>query len=181
MNNVMAFNTCQFINKHIALFPVSSLQNLICISLWTGRPGVLWFMGSQRVGHDWATELNWTDLFHGRSSGQGSPGPDTVLPRGLGFEAGGQDWRDLVGHLQASGKQMFVTRCCDRWWSFPTTACSLPPHLLPSEGVAFFPKDITCGHMTNFGKWDVSTHACGSIRRSWNRMCFAPHPERVNS
>ena len=29
---------------------------------WTGRPGVLWFMGSQRVGHDWATELNWTDL-----------------------------------------------------------------------------------------------------------------------
>ena len=28
---------------------------------WTGRPGVLWFMGSQRVGHDWATKLNWTD------------------------------------------------------------------------------------------------------------------------
>ena len=26
---------------------------------WTGRPGVLWFMGSQRVGHDWAAELNW--------------------------------------------------------------------------------------------------------------------------
>ena len=29
---------------------------------WTGRPGVLWFMGSQRVGHDWATELKWTEL-----------------------------------------------------------------------------------------------------------------------
>ena len=28
---------------------------------WTGRPGVLWFMGSQRVGQDWATELNWTE------------------------------------------------------------------------------------------------------------------------
>ena len=26
---------------------------------WTGRPGVLWFLRSQRVGHDWATELNW--------------------------------------------------------------------------------------------------------------------------
>ena len=25
---------------------------------WTGRPGVLQFMGSQRVGHDWATKLN---------------------------------------------------------------------------------------------------------------------------
>ena len=29
---------------------------------WTGRPGMLQFMGSQRVGHDWATELNWTEL-----------------------------------------------------------------------------------------------------------------------
>ena len=26
---------------------------------WTGRPGVLLFTGSQRVGHYWATELNW--------------------------------------------------------------------------------------------------------------------------
>ena len=26
---------------------------------WTGRPGVLQAMGSQRVGHDWATKLNW--------------------------------------------------------------------------------------------------------------------------
>ena len=29
---------------------------------WTGRPGVLRFMGSQAVGHNWATELNWTML-----------------------------------------------------------------------------------------------------------------------
>ena len=28
-------------------------------SWWTGRLGMLWFMGSQRVGHDWETELNW--------------------------------------------------------------------------------------------------------------------------
>ena len=28
---------------------------------WTRRPGVLQFMGSQRVGHDWVTELNWTE------------------------------------------------------------------------------------------------------------------------
>ena len=31
---------------------------------WTGRPGVLQFMGSQRVRHDWATELNWTTVSH---------------------------------------------------------------------------------------------------------------------
>ena len=28
---------------------------------WTGRPGVLRFMGLQRVGHNWVTELNWTE------------------------------------------------------------------------------------------------------------------------
>ena len=26
---------------------------------WTGRPGVLQSLGSQRVGHDWMTDLNW--------------------------------------------------------------------------------------------------------------------------
>ena len=37
---------------------------------WTGRPGVLWFTASQRVGHDWATELNWTER---QFSGERSP------------------------------------------------------------------------------------------------------------
>ena len=46
---------------------------------WTGRPGVLQFMGSQRVRHDWATELNWKKelglscLFH-----------MSYIPRGIG-------------------------------------------------------------------------------------------------
>ena len=29
---------------------------------WTGRPGMLQSMESQKAGHDWATELNWTEL-----------------------------------------------------------------------------------------------------------------------
>ena len=31
---------------------------------WTGRPGMLQSMGSQRVGHNWATELNWWRFCH---------------------------------------------------------------------------------------------------------------------
>ena len=27
---------------------------------WAGRPGVLWYMGLERVQHDWVTELKWT-------------------------------------------------------------------------------------------------------------------------
>ena len=30
---------------------------------WTEKPGVLQFMGSQIVRHDWATELNWTETY----------------------------------------------------------------------------------------------------------------------
>ena len=30
---------------------------------WTGRPGVLQTLGSQRVGHNWATELNWYTIY----------------------------------------------------------------------------------------------------------------------
>ena len=29
---------------------------------WIGRPGMLWFMELQRVGHDWVSELNWTEV-----------------------------------------------------------------------------------------------------------------------
>ena len=31
---------------------------------WTGKPGVLQFMGSLRFRHDWGTELNWTSSRH---------------------------------------------------------------------------------------------------------------------
>jgi len=32
---------------------------------WTGKPGVLQSMGSQTVGHNWATALNWTYTYFG--------------------------------------------------------------------------------------------------------------------
>ena len=39
-------------------------------SWWcTGRPGMLQFIGSQRVGHNWVTELNWTESYLGFPSG----------------------------------------------------------------------------------------------------------------
>ena len=31
---------------------------------WTGKPGMLQSMGLQRVGQDWATELNWTEYMY---------------------------------------------------------------------------------------------------------------------
>ena len=43
-------------SMHMSFWPSSSSWQ------WTGRPGVLQSMGSQRVGHDWATKLNWNTL-----------------------------------------------------------------------------------------------------------------------
>ena len=34
---------------------------------WTERPGMLQFMGSQRIGHNWATELNLRPLLYSSS------------------------------------------------------------------------------------------------------------------
>ena len=40
---------------------------------WTGRPGVLQSVGCQRVGHNWVTELNWTDEMLGRMEEKRNP------------------------------------------------------------------------------------------------------------
>jgi len=59
---------------------------------WTGRPGVLRFMRSPSVGHDWVTELNWTDsvlnILHAKLREMGS------IP-GLGRCPGGGDGSPL--------------------------------------------------------------------------------------
>ena len=40
---------------------------------WTGRPGVLRFMGSQSVGHDWATSFSLFTFMHWRRKWQPTP------------------------------------------------------------------------------------------------------------
>ena len=39
---------------------------------WTGRPGVLQSMGSQRVRHNWAIELNWSPVAYWAPTDLGS-------------------------------------------------------------------------------------------------------------
>ena len=40
---------------------ITDLMDLNLCWWWTGRPGMLGFMGSQGVGHDWVTDLIWSD------------------------------------------------------------------------------------------------------------------------
>ena len=77
---------------------------------WTGRPGVLQFMGLQRVRHDWTTELNWrleketathSSALAWRIPGTGEPGglPSMALHRI------GHDWSDLAAAAAARGEK----------------------------------------------------------------------------
>ena len=76
---------------------------------WTGRPGVLRFMGSQRVGHDWVTELNWTEhILNATSGGPSSEGYLWTPIRNCHFRAQfslewgptlGLVWSDVLGCL----------------------------------------------------------------------------------
>ena len=60
---------------------------------WTGRPGVLKSMGSQTVGHDWTTELNWVCIGARPFAGLKFPVSENV--------AKGWVWERLPGHTRA--------------------------------------------------------------------------------
>ena len=62
---------------------------------WTERPGVLRFIGLQRVGHDWATELKWTELDAASWASSVSMGQKNVRPRWLPTSQGGWGWVKL--------------------------------------------------------------------------------------
>ena len=56
---------------------------------WTGRPGMLRFMGMQRVGHDWATELN---LLWWKEERKGGTKINTNYGFTIGSQRVGHDW-----------------------------------------------------------------------------------------
>ena len=83
---------------------------------WTGRPGVLQSMGSQRIRHDWVTELNWTELKgliagkDWRQEEKGTTGWDGWMPSPTQWtwvwaSSGSWWWRGKPDMLQLTGSQ----------------------------------------------------------------------------
>ena len=85
---------------------------------WTERPGVLQFMGLQRVGHDWANELNWT-LLPGmlQSTGLQRVGLDLATEQQLCFLQWG--CLSLISRLEKKLNQNFRSNKLD--WTTTTT------------------------------------------------------------
>ena len=72
---------------------------------WTGKPGMLQSMESQRIGHDWATELKWTEV-----------GKSPVLQKL-------RHWLKKLTRTQTNGKIYHVTRLEEsilwKWLYYP--------------------------------------------------------------
>ena len=107
-----SFNTPQFILSEKAMASHSS--TLAWKIPWTEEPGRLQSMGSQRVGHNWATSLSLFTFMHWRRKWQPTP---VFLPgesQGRGSLVGCHLWGRRVGHdwsdLAAAAAVYLVTR-----------------------------------------------------------------------
>ena len=102
---------------------------------WTGRPGVLRFMGSQRVGHDWATELDWTEEASGSGADCGTVRANGPTEGGssLPFHVGMQAHIVIFMKSQKARVLCKISWCkkfksvgsCTRDWSCPVPFLSL--------------------------------------------------------
>ena len=99
---------------------------------WIARPGVLQFMGLQRVGYDWATELNWTELMkrcrkpcpkvaecHPNSWGLEPADSFLVLRMGK-FLGAVQLPRDAQNQNLSYGSKFNISFCSSHWRSAET-------------------------------------------------------------
>ena len=120
---------------------------------WTGTPGVLQSMGSQRVGHNWATELKWTK--NGLVTDTSEPVP--LESTELGFcantlESGeGESW--IIKHVWFSPRDM--------------GAAGPKNHCLKFTSICFSTK--TCRN------WEKDSRRCrreSLILKSKNELCF---------
>ena len=102
---------------------------------WTGRTGMLRFMGSQRVGHDWATELNWTELnwwpatLKKTNKNQYSgcwPSPFSVPTRGEKRRI----QRELFIKQSLTVSLLWWVPCCSGQWGYSDTRWDKLPDLM---------------------------------------------------
>ena len=73
---------------------------------WTGRPGVLRFMGLQRVRHDWVTALNWTELMAWQIHGETIEIVTDFIFQGFKITLDGDCSHEIKRHLLLGRKVM---------------------------------------------------------------------------
>ena len=124
---------------------------------WTGRPGVLWFMGSQRVGHDWETELNWTEYTNDCRS--------SVTSVSLTFNSSQFSWPADSDSLRTCGLQHTwlpcpspTPRACSNSCPWVSDAIQ-PTHPLSSP----FPPAFSLSQYQGLFQWVSSLHQVAKV------------------
>ena len=80
--------------------------------LWTGRPGMLQPMGSQRVRHNWATELNWTELPTGLATVKGLVNYCGITRHFTVFMDVPLPWAPKLGTKDSASTWLSMSRSC---------------------------------------------------------------------
>ena len=107
-------------------------------------------MGSQRVGHDWATELNWTELLY-------SPALTTICDQFKGHSLEYMDFFSRVMSLLFNMLSRFVLTFLTRgdhllisWLQSPSAVISEPKKMMKFHYFYLFPFHLPC---KNGARW----------------------------
>ena len=122
---------------------------------WTGKPGELQSMGSQRVRHDWATELNWNNTYsQGGSCIHKGCHPSFFSPC-----------------LHLLSKHLFRR---SYWLSGKESACQCRRHRLipgwersPGEGNGKLFQYSCLGNPMDTGAWRATIHRVAKSQTDW--------------
>ena len=97
---------------------------------WTGKPGMLKSMGSQRIGHDRVTELNWTEIAPSKATSQ-----LILSPKYVSVSETGSTWLRLL----MRGSYLFL------WDSTDVPLAPLGIHLYVSPRTQVINQDYEAG------------------------------------
>ena len=111
---------------------------------WTGRPGVLRFMGSQRVGHDWATGLIFIGYCFSEVIDDKEP-VDIYLINDY-FLTGSRIFQRPLPHLFQTCWHRVGVIPCSGWQSGELTSVRRPLTATPLSHVTGYTTD----HMTQY-------------------------------
>ena len=97
---------------------------------WTGRPGMLQSMGSQIVGHDWVTEVNWNDT-ETPNPGQWDRAMWLMRPQLLAGFPESSSPRTSLSRCQTALLLLQVSRGCSYAPNAPSPSCCSPATITP--------------------------------------------------
>ena len=133
---------------------------------WTGRPGMLWFMVSQRVGHDWATELNWTEPGFESQPLQWKLGVLTTVSPGM------SPFYDFFTLIHILGFHYHGRTCCLKLYVNLTYPCLLSWCIIK---ISFYPSHALCLYLTIWCAFlSKSKSSCKCFHRSLSLQTLVP-------